>query len=72
MTNVVRAKFRVAARVENGAFATAHLAAVTEGEDNAKWAHATPAGNITMVIGNPLAAALFEPGRELYVDFTEV
>ena len=72
MTNIVRAKFRVSGRSADSGPAQVYLSAVVEGEENKHWAHATPAGAITMVIGNPLAAALFEPGRELFVDFSEV
>ena len=72
MTNVVRAKFRVTGRTGDSDAAQVYLSAVVEGEENKTWAHATPAGQITMVIGNPLAAELFALGREIYVDFSEV
>lgn len=71
MTNIVRAKFKVTGRNTEGGVSQVYLAAATEGDENKGWAHATPAGAITMVIGNPLAAGLFEPGRDLYIDFSE-
>lgn len=72
MANIVRAKFRVTGRADDSASAQVYLSAVVEGEENKTWAKATPSGQITMVIGNPLAAELFALGREIYVDFSEV
>ena len=46
------------------------LTAVTRGEDNKKWASATPTGTIVMGISNELALTAFKPGDEYYVDFT--
>ncbi len=71
MSQVVRAKYKVTGRNKADMSSTVYLTAVIEGEENKAWAHATPAGSIIMVIGNPVAAALFEPGRELHVDFSE-
>jgi hypothetical protein len=46
------------------------LAAVYEGsEENKKCFHYTPNGKITLGILNPEAAAIFEPGKQYYVDF---
>jgi hypothetical protein len=47
------------------------LAAVYDGSDEyKKYFRCTPNGKITLGILNPEAAAIFEPGREYYVDFT--
>jgi hypothetical protein len=46
------------------------LSAVTRGEDNKKWASATPAGTIEMSIRNELAIEQFDVGEEYYVDFS--
>jgi hypothetical protein len=47
------------------------LHAVYNGSDeNKQYFRYTPNGNITLGILNPSAAALFEPGKEYYVDFT--
>lgn len=71
MTNVVRAKFVVSAAFPADSGVNVHLSAVIKGDENAAWAKATPAGHIQMLIGNPAAAEMFVPGRELYVDFSE-
>lgn len=46
------------------------LNAVCRGEDNKKWAAATPYGKIEMTILNELALKEFVPGEEYYIDFT--
>jgi hypothetical protein len=47
------------------------LSAVYDGSDeNKHYFKWTPNGKITLGILNPDAAAIFEPGKEYYVDFT--
>lgn len=47
------------------------LSAVYNGsEENKKYFKYTPNGRITLGILNPEAAAIFEPGKEYYVDFS--
>lgn len=50
------------------------LAPVTRGAANAKWAAATPSGEIKLFVSNPSAWRAFRDalGKELYVDFTDV
>lgn len=38
--------------------------------ENAKFWTASPSGELTMQINNPLGAEVFEAGREYYIDFT--
>jgi hypothetical protein len=67
----VRAKFTVhekAARADGSA--TIRMSPVY-GEENRPWSKYTPSGSIEMNITNPPAAALFEPGKAYFVDFTE-
>ena len=47
------------------------LSAVYDGsKENKQYFRYTPNGHITLGILNPSAAAIFEPGKEYYVDFT--
>lgn len=46
------------------------LNAVSRGEDNKKWASATPSGEIKMTILNELAVEFFDVGAEYFIDFT--
>jgi hypothetical protein len=47
------------------------LAAVYAGsEENKRYFQWTPSGEIKLGILNPDAAAIFEPGKEYYVDFS--
>jgi hypothetical protein len=47
------------------------LKAVYDGsEENKQYFKWTPNGSIVLGILNPTAAAIFEPGKEYYVDFT--
>lgn len=39
-------------------------------EENKQYFKWTPNGSVTLGILNPSAAAIFEPGKEYYVDFT--
>ncbi len=48
------------------------LMAVTDQEEtNAAWAAATPSGELTMQIDNPVAAAQFLPGKEYLLRIEE-
>lgn len=40
--------------------------------ENARFAKATPSGEINVTIDNPTAAEFFAPGKFFYVDFTPV
>ena len=66
----VRAKFWVSETTNTTSGGSVKLSAVCRGQDNKKWAAATPTGNITMNILNPAALAQFVPGEEFYIDFT--
>lgn len=66
----VRAKFFVQEVAKTTYGGRVRLQAVCRGEDNKVWAAATPSGSIEMAIRNESALAQFEPGDELYVDFT--
>lgn len=68
----VRAKFWVVSQNRSVGSATVTLSAVCRGEDNKEWAAATPSGQITMTINNGAAAPFFEPGDEVFVDFTKI
>lgn len=50
------------------------LQVVTRGEDNKKWAAATPSGEIKLSIKNELALDFFRDklGQEFFVDITPV
>jgi hypothetical protein len=48
------------------------LEAVTTGDGNQDWAKYTPSGHIQMVINNPEAAAQFQPGQRMLINFTPV
>ena len=49
------------------------LSAVARGPENKTWAAATPAGNITMTIGNPDALRWFDErlGKEVAISFVD-
>ena len=49
------------------------LLPATRGELNKAWASATPSGEITMTIGNPVAASWFEAmlGKDVAITFSE-
>jgi hypothetical protein len=72
----VRAKFKVNQVTEHdGGFKQVTLAPVYSTDpnhENKKFWDATPNGQITMGIQNKSASALFEIGKEYYVDFTLV
>jgi hypothetical protein len=44
---------------------------VANNEENAKFFHYTPAGNIELSLVNEETAKTFVPGKSYYVDFTE-
>lgn len=48
---------------------TVKLQVVTRGDENKKWAAATPSGSATLVINNGDAAEQFELGKEYLVTF---
>ena len=66
----VRAKFYVYEIRQTPGQATITLNPVCRGEDNKRWAAATPSGKIEMTILNKLAVEEFEVGKEYYIDFT--
>lgn len=39
--------------------------------ENAQWSKFTPNGNLEMVISNPAAQGLIQPGREYFLDLRE-
>lgn len=66
----VRAKFFVQEVAKTTYGGRVRLQAVCRGLDNKEWASATPSGSVEMTIRNDGALAQFEPGDELYVEFT--
>lgn len=69
MADRVRAKFYCYSVSETVHGGSVDLRAVCRGEDNKKWASATPSGQITMTINNELALEFYRPGLEYFVDF---
>lgn len=72
-----RAKFRCNAIEDYGFNKKVKLSVVYEGslgsdEENKRFTKATPSGEIWMVIDNPEASVQFAPGKEYFVEFTEV
>jgi len=74
----VRAKFRCETvetspniQPPDDALKVVKLRAVYSGsEENEKFFHLTPSGEISLATVNAAAAAQFEAGKEYYVDFT--
>lgn len=66
---VVRAKFWLVSKKEQVNSTEVELSAVCRGEDNKKWASATPVGKITMTVLTE-ACADWHAGDEFFVDFT--
>lgn len=66
----VRAKFFCSEVARTTYGGRVKLNAVTRGEDNKKWASATPSGSIEMTIKNELAVEFFDVGEEYFIDFT--
>lgn len=70
----IRAKFRVHMIQRSATQETVSLSPVYSSDpenENAKWAAATPSGQITMTIGNRDAMGKFEEGKSYFIDFTE-
>ena len=70
----VRAKFACNAVEEYGnGTKTVKMNAVYSGKgENAQFAHATPSGNLSIMIESQTEAIdFFKPGKEYYLDFTE-
>lgn len=69
-----RAKFLVQTRTESKDGYQVTLTAVTTGnsEENASFFKYTPSGTLTMGLVQPETAESFVPGKEFYLDFTEV
>lgn len=69
-----RCKFRCHSIIENTYGHVISLGAAYAPDDpeseNGKFWTATPSGNIQMQINNPDGAAVFEQGKDYYVDFT--
>lgn len=47
-------------------------AVTSNSEDNKSWSKWTPAGALSMTISNPEAQGYFEPGKEYFLDISEV
>jgi len=70
----MRAKFSCNSVDENG---MAHLSAVygtddKDNEENNQFAAATPYGVLEMQVDNPSVKDFLKPGKDYYLDFTEV
>lgn len=72
MTGSLRAKFRLyqVAQREGTQEFEFHAVYGKDGSDNASWSKATPVGKLTMVVTNPDAFGIFEPGSSVYIDIT--
>ena len=70
----VRAKFRVISVEDFGYTKKVKLSPVQADDipENQKFHKYTPSGSLEMSIDNPPAADQFKPGKDFYVDFTEV
>lgn len=68
----VRAKFFCVEATKRIHGSTVILQPVARGEENKLWAAATPSGRLEMTILNDVAAEVFEPGNEYYLDITPV
>jgi hypothetical protein len=66
----VRAKFYCYSVTQSVNGGQVTLQAVCRGEDNKKWAAATPSGKIEMTILNEVATEQFVAGEEYFIDFT--
>jgi hypothetical protein len=53
-------------------FRTVYEPDASKDTENARFTTATPWGDITLGIDNPVALAQFEAGKSYYVDFTPV
>ena len=68
-----RAKFLVQERTETREGFRVKLAAVTgTSEENASFFKYTPSGTLDMGLVSEETAKVFVPGKEFYLDFTEV
>lgn len=69
---MVRAKFIVTSKTEPapGEFLVALLPVTSGSDENKEFYRWTPGGRIELSTINPDAAAAFEPGKSVYVDFT--
>jgi hypothetical protein len=69
-----RCKFRCHSIIGNGYGTVINLSAMYAPDDpeseNGQFWTATPSGQITLQINNPAGAAVFEQGKDFYVDFT--
>lgn len=80
MTISVRGKFYVATLTkrghpgytDNGTEVVFEAVCNDETPENARFHRYTPQGQITMHVDNPDAEAVFEIGKEFYVDFSPV
>ena len=57
--------------VKNSILVKMYAVQATNEENKSFWKY-TPSGNIEMTISNPDTFELFKPGKEFYIDFTEV
>jgi hypothetical protein len=48
------------------------LKPVSSGDGNKEWSQWTPSGSLVMSITNPAVVDFIKPGKEYYLDFTEV
>jgi hypothetical protein len=78
MTKTIRAKFvcQSVTKDEDASDPTERvcLGAVTAdgAGDNAEWSKWTPSGSLQLWITNPGAHGAFEPGKQYYLDITQV
>jgi len=70
--STVRGKFKCSevAQVEGGTNRVSLYPVVSGSEENKQFFKWSPGGKIELAVVNPDTAALFEPGKEYYVDFT--
>jgi hypothetical protein len=71
----VRAKFKVHAidKTTNPGGTQVFLSPVTSGsKENDSFYHYTPWGQLNMYIKNTIAEEFFQPGMEVYIDFSKV
>lgn len=74
MSNI-RAKFRCHFVQSTGSSEIVHMSPVYSSDpesENAQWAKATPGGQLTMHIDNPLAQGNIEQGKEYFIDIEQV
>jgi hypothetical protein len=69
---MIRAKFTVMRVTQDGDNEVVTAEAAIEGDDNKDWAKYTPAGSLSMTIGNPAAQGALKEGQSFYLDITPI